>query len=414
MTQDKALEILKTGVNVFLTGEPGSGKTYTINQFTKWLRSQGKTYAVTASTGIAATHINGKTIHSWSGMGIKEKVTDADIAAILQKEYAVEQMDRCDVLIIDEVSMLSGSAIDNVDRILRAIKFTSFTGEAFGGLQVVFVGDFFQLPPISKPGKEPGLFAFESDAWNEAKLSVCYLTEQHRQEDQEFLEILTAMRNGKMTDAHTKRLLQCRNGKKPKTKLYTHNMEVDAINMAELLKLPGKAETFAMESGGLQFLVDTLKKNCLSPQSLVLKKGAVVMFTKNNFEERYVNGTLGVIVDFASNGMPIVETHDGLRITARYAEWSIDNMKGWISQIPLRLAWAMTVHKSQGMSYDEAAMDLSKCFEYGQGYVALSRVRSLKGLYLEGMNERALEMHPKVVSQDALFREQSDLLDNKN
>lgn len=411
MKQAKALEILKTGANVFLTGEAGSGKTHTINEFIKWAKSRGKRVAVTASTGIAATHINGTTIHSWSAMGIKDKITDADIATIQTKPFAVEKIEDADILIIDEISMLGGNILDNLDRIMRVIRMTAFSAIPFGGVQIVLVGDFFQLPPVSKNPKEPAVFAFESKSFEEAMFKVCYLTEQHRQEDPDFLEILTAMRNGNVTDKHKEMIKKTalKKGKKPDTKLFTHNLEVDHLNRAELMKIDGEEKTYTMESGGIPFMIDILKKNCLSPEKLTLRVGAIVMFTRNNFDAGYVNGTIGMVVDYASNGLPIVETRDGDMITVQYAEWSIEDTKAWISQIPLRLAWAITVHKSQGMSLDSAAIDLSKCFEYGQGYVAISRVRSLEGLYLEGLNDNAFKMHPKVIEKDKEFRRLSEL-----
>lgn len=410
MRQSDALKVLKSGKNVFLTGEPGSGKTYTVNQFTSWLEASYRPYAVTASTGIAATHIEGVTIHSWTGLGIKELITDQHVEDIKEKEYLVRKMMSAEVLIIDEISMLSAQAIDNIDRILRGVR-TPFMAESkpFGGLQIVFVGDFFQLPPVAKDGRKVQ-FAFESEAWKLASPEVCYLTEQHRQSDELFLEILTSMRKGNVKQSHKDALLR-KPDIKPETKLFTHNVEVDRINNEELGKIDGEQKIFLMTDGGNSFLVETLKKNCLSPQRLVLRIGAVVMFTRNNFDVGYVNGTLGTVTGYR-NGSPVVRTKDGQVIEVDVAEWGIDDGRAWIRQIPLRLAWAITVHKSQGMSLDAARIDLSKAFEYGQGYVAISRVRTLEGLYLEGMNERALEMHPKIVEADAGFRVQSELLEN--
>lgn len=407
MTQNGALEILKKGGNVFLTGEPGSGKSYTVNKFTAWLEEQYINYAVTASTGIAATHIGGVTIHSWAALGIKEVITDQHVEDILEnKPFVVRKIQAAKVLIIDEVSMLSAQSIDNVDKILKGIRSKGLmeTPKPFGGIQVVFVGDFFQLPPVTKDGKV-AMFAFESEAWKAAAPTVCYLTEQHRQSDELFLKILTAMRSGKVSKAHKKALLH-KPRIKPETKLFTHNVEVDLINAEELDMIDGEEKTFHMFSGGIPFLIEMIKKSCLSPAELTLRIGAIVMFTRNNFDEGYVNGTLGKVVAYEGQ-YPIVQTKDGDRIRVEHAEWSIDNDKAWIKQLPLRLAWAITVHKSQGMSLDEARMDLSQCFEYGQGYVAISRVRTLAGLYLEGVNDRAFEMHPKVVAADKLFREES-------
>ena len=272
------------------------------------------------------------------------------------------------------------------------------------------VGDFFQLPPVSRG--ESANFAFQSDAWKAANSVVCYLSEQHRQEDGEFLDLLGAVRRNKVEARH-RQILRGRmhgEGKVKATRLHTHNAEADRINDESLAKVEGKTHVFHMTTRGASSLVESLKQNCLSPETLILKEGASVMFTRNNFDEGYVNGTLGKVTGFASNGNPIVKTKNG-SIEAKDGEWSIaDGSKilAQIKQIPLRLAWAITIHKSQGMSLDAAIIDLSQAFEYGQGYVALSRVRTLEGLFLEGFNDRALLLHPTIQQQDALFRAKSD------
>lgn len=401
MTQSDALKALLSGSNVFLTGEPGAGKTYTVNQFIEQLRMNDIPYAVTASTGIAATHINGQTIHAWSGIGIRDKITDGVLATLESNDFTMQRVNRARVLIIDEVSMLDALFIDNLDLVLKHLRGDS---RPFGGLQVVFVGDFFQLPPVVK-GRETR-FAFEADAWNAATPRICYLTEQHRQSDGEFLDILTAMRLGTVTEAHKARLRAAQLPHEPETVLYTHNSDVDRENERELAKLEGEERSFVMRSGGIPFLVERLKKNCLAPEKLTLKVGAVVMFVRNNWEVGYVNGTIGHVTAF-EDGYPIIVTKAGKRIRPELEEWAFDEngqQKAYIQQIPLRLAWAITVHKSQGMSLDEASVDLSRCFEYGQGYVAISRVRTLEGLHLGGINPKAFHMHPKVVAKDAEFR----------
>lgn len=416
MKQATALEILKTGANVFLTGEPGAGKTYVINQYIKWLNENGIYPAVTASTGIAATHIDGMTIHSWSGIGIHRDLTDTQIEQIMDKPWVYNKIKQTKVLIIDEISMLDATTIDDVERVISKIRCEVFEEKPWGGMQVIFVGDFFQLPPVVEARKEVK-FAFQSKAWGDALPVFCYLNEQHRQEDPEFLDMLTRMRQGTIEKSHVAKLLSTR---KPSstitTRLYTHNAAVDSINTEELRKLPGETRVWGMESSGNDYLVSVLKKSCLSPEVLKLKVGALVMFTRNNFDEGYVNGTLGTVADYSSDGFPIIEVKGGRRITARYADWQIKEgnmVKAMISQVPLRLAWAITVHKSQGMSLDKAVIDLSKAFEYGQGYVALSRVRSLDGLSLEGINEKALEMHPVIVEQDGFFRHKSKELEEQ-
>lgn len=412
MTQADALDILKTGANVFLTGEPGSGKTHTLNAYIKWLTERGIEPAVTASTGIAATHIGGMTIHSWSGIGILDELSAQDLDRILSKEHVVKRIQKTHVLILDEISMLSGGTLSMLDEIMRTARHDS---RAFGGVQIIFCGDFFQLPPITRGGRTTE-FAFSSGAWRSAMPLTCYLSEQHRQEDDVFLEILSAIRNGSFDHSHASKLLARSHdtedllGDIPR--LFTHNTDVDSINEKHLATLTTTPHHYVMEETGPTALTEGLKRGCLSPTKLTLKKGAVVMCTKNNAAGGYVNGTLGTVIDFVrSSGEPIIETHDGREIVITPNDWVIEEngkIRAKISQIPLRLAWAITIHKSQGMSMDAAAIDLSKTFEYGQGYVALSRVRTLSGLTLLGWSESATRLHPEILQIDERFREESD------
>lgn len=411
MQQSTALTILKTGANVFLTGEPGSGKTYVVNEYVAWLEACGIPVAVTASTGIAATHIGGMTIHSWSGVGARDTLTHRELDQIVSREAVVKRVKKAKVLIIDEISMLDGKLLDMVNAVTRAVRQKN---DAFGGLQVVFVGDFFQLPPVTRQG-DAMRYAFESRAWEDAKLATCYLTEQHRQEDELFLGLLSSIRRNETEEDHFTLLREQTEigyeGIEP-TKLYTHNADVDAVNAGKLKELSGSARKFTMYGQGNKIMQEVLIKSCLSPQLLELKPEAMVMCTKNNFEAGYVNGTLGRVVDFEPfDGHPVIETAEGRRITIKPVSWSIAEDKkvlAEITQVPLRLAWAITVHKSQGMSLDAAEVDLSKTFVYGQGYVALSRVRSLQGLKMLGMNPNALRVDPKIVMMDERFRTAAD------
>ena len=194
--------------------------------------------------------------------------------------------------------------------------------------------------------------------------------------------------------------------------MYTHNADVDRINDEKLAALSGDAKRYTLQGEGAPPLIEGLKRGCLSPEKLVLKQGAVVMFTKNNPVGSYMNGTLGTVIGFErGSNLPIVETHDGVEIIVQPTDWAIEEggkIRAKITQLPLRLAWAITIHKSQGMSMDAAAIDLSRAFEYGQGYVALSRVRSLQGLHLLGWSEQALMMHPKVQEVDVEFQALSE------
>ena len=428
MTQREALNILKTGANVFLTGEPGAGKTHTINAYVSYLRSCGVEPAITASTGIAATHIGGMTIHSWSGIGIRTKLDKYDLDKIASSEYIVRRINRTRVLIIDEVSMLSGHMFDMVDMVCREVKQKS---ESFGGMQIILVGDFFQLPPIMKKDfaeekqntlvdvgrlQSGGTFAYDSGAWERTRLVSCYLSEQHRQDDADFLSVLSGIRAGAVSPRHREHInsRKIEIGDMPEniTKLFSHNVNVDQVNSTELGKLSQEIKLFTMSSSGKEAIVTMLKKGCLSPENLELKVGAVVMCTKNNPKERFVNGTLGTVIGFEEfSGHPIVKTKNGRNIIIAPMDWTVEEngkVRAQITQIPLRLAWAITVHKSQGMSMDAAIMDLSQVFEFGQGYVALSRVRRLSGLYILGINEHALKVHPRILEKDIDFKNKSE------
>lgn len=423
MNQKQALDILKTGQNVFLTGAAGSGKTYVLREYIKWLRAHGIEPAITASTGIAATHLNGTTIHSWCGVGINDKLTEHDINKLARRSYLRSRIKNANVLIIDEVSMLHHFRLDLIDKVIRHIRENPLA--PFGGLQVVLSGDFFQLPPISRKSNyeqdaklladdEAAKFVYHSQIWQELNLVICYLSEQYRQGDEAYLEILNAIRAGQVSSSMIA-LLKTRFGAQIKgeecsTKLYTHNVDVDGENARELSKLKGQVFEFEMSSRGPDALCAVLKKSCLAPEILRLKKSARVMFVKNNFEKGYVNGTIGVVSDCDDFGIE-VETLGGRTISVPRESWLIEEdgrRKAEIIQYPLRLAWAITVHKSQGMSLDRAEIDLSNPFEKGMGYVALSRVRSLSGLSLKGLHDSAFLIHNEVIEYDKSFQKESD------
>lgn len=408
MNQSQALKILQSGANVFLTGSAGAGKTFLLNQFIDYLKSKKIKVGVTASTGIAATHLNGRTIHSWAGLEIERALTDKQIKKKLKRDELVERISDAQVLVIDEISMLDADRLDLVDRMCRAVK-NPFS--PFGGIQVVLCGDFFQLPPVGEGSR----FAFNAFSWKHSDFQVCYLDEQFRQDDARFLDILNSIRaNGAGTAEieflKTRLYQNVAHADRP-TKLYTHNANVDTLNDYELGRLPGEEQVYRLTERGPKELVAFLKKNYPAPIELKLKVGAVVMFVKNNYDAGYVNGTLGTVVDFDEDGLPVVKTKNAEKIVAKYASWNVeddDTILASIRQVPLRLAWAITVHKSQGMSLDAAEIDLSRSFERGMGYVALSRVRSLSGIRLMGINEMALKVSEAVVKKDAEFKKMSD------
>ena len=479
MRQSSALDILKTGQNVFLTGSAGSGKTYTLNQYIDYLRARRVPVAVTASTGIAATHMNGTTIHSWSGIGIKDELSDRDLSNLARKQFLADRLKDTAVLVIDEISMLHAKQINLVSQVLKHVRKND---KAFGGIQVVVAGDFFQLPPIGSKGESNReKFAFMSEAWLDAKFHICYLSEQHRQVSEaangglDLDDILNQIRRQEVTfeaiaalEATYDQSVDIK-----RTRLYTHNLNVNKINDKELAALDGEMMRFEATATGDSKLVETLKKTVRTQDELILKVGAKVMFIKNNAELGVSNGTMGELIGFAAvkideskdssealiednssdetnednaneddaventakgkksaakkdkekpktkkpitQKMPVVRLNSGREVIAEPEEWMIEDETGDVlasyEQVPLCLAWAITIHKSQGMTLDAAEIDLSRTFELGQGYVALSRLKSLSGLQLLGMNDMSLQLDPLARGADKRFLVLSDEAD---
>ncbi len=389
-----------SGESVLLTGPAGAGKTFALNQFIRIAKAEGKHVSVTATTGLAATHLGGTTIHAWSGIGVMDSLPNgfADHASKGRREI----IEKTDVLIIDEISMLHDFRLDMVDEACRLIR--KKPDVPFGGIQLIMSGDFFQLPPINRNDSRAGGFVVYSNAWRDLNPTICYLQEQHRQDDQQLLEILNAMRAGDVRRRHAELLVERGNIELPEgdmTELHTTNVDVDRINAVKLNDLYGDEVTYSQSTTGSANYVESLQRSVLAPAELKLKKGALVMAVKNAADRKYVNGSLGVVIDFDPlTDYPIVEFRNGRVVTMVPDTWELrdgDKKRASIIQIPLRLAWAITVHKSQGMTLDAAKMDLSKAFVEGMGYVALSRVKNLENLYLAGINRMALR-----VSEDAM------------
>ena len=436
MLQSEAMAILNAGANVFLTGAPGAGKTYVLNEFIRNARAEGASVAVTESTGIASTHINGQTIHSWSGIGVATALTEPLIKLIRSRRR--RKIQDTDILVIDEVSMMHAWLFDMVDQVCRIIRRDP---RPFGGMQVVLSGDFFQLPPVSvsgrnndvitpapefvtareryaKAGRNPEGFVTESLVWPELNPTVCYLTEQHRQDTGELLTVLTDIRQGRVDDGD-RMALASRLGLEPvagevAVHLFPVNRQADGLNDLRLAQIEDDEHGFYAESAGPVNLVDRLKKNMLAPEHLVLKTGAAVMALRNDTDHQYVNGSIGTVRGFApesKGGWPIVEFENGNIVTMKQASWEMmdgETVLASVKQVPLRCAWAITIHKSQGMTLDRAVMDLRRTFAPGMGYVALSRVERLDGLYLGGINDRAFLVSPDAVMLDSILRRRSD------
>lgn len=479
MKQSTALEILKTGENVFLTGSAGSGKTYLLNQYIDYLRKKRVPVAITASTGIAATNLNGMTIHAWSGIGVHKEMSDKAIRSLANKSLLRKRVCQASVLIIDEVSMLHAKQFELINQVVQVLRKDD---RFFGGMQLIVSGDFFQLPPINDKGEDVrDTFAFMSPTWEDANFWVCYLSEQYRQNDKiqsdpsnqtlSLNQILNQIRSGKVSPLAIKLLQQTQFHDLPpnSTQLYTHNADVNALNQKELARLDLPSCHYLASSGSYiqgddGKALEMLQKSVRSPSHLTLRIGARVMFTKNiNLDLGISNGTMGVVIDFVrfdgekadwqietsedkpnstikclqpkpsfqlgksklktqdyhahadqfsqDTYCPVVYLGGDRAVLVGFDTWTVEdenaNVIASYSQIPLCLAWAITVHKSQGMTLTAAEIDLSKTFVVGQGYVALSRLTDLAGLKLLGMNKDSLKLHPLVFATDKVFKQQA-------
>lgn len=417
-TQRKVVGLLNKRRNIFLTGGAGTGKTHTVR---KWMKETNRQVVLTATTGIAALLLGGQTIHRFSGIGIKARpeLAEATVKAWHEKTYhskwSLKQwrtVEYTDTLVIDEVSMLRSDQITLIDHVLRGVRGSD---RPFGGIQMIFTGDFFQLPPVvtsfdaAKYRDLERPFAFQSPSWTEAELKTVELEVNHRQGDGVWLDILTRLRRGEIGDVTA---LEARVGAtfagdvKP-VRLFPLKANVAAENTAALRALPGEPVAAPADYQGSPGWCDALKKDLPADDPLILKPGAQVMLTTNDLDRRWVNGTMGVVRGISDYGVE-VETVDGMVHTVSEAEWKkveytaesgriVETVLATARQYPLKLAWASTIHKSQGMTLDRAELGLSGCFAPGQAYVALSRVRSLEGLSLRSWDPEVVHAHPDVL-----------------
>jgi ATP-dependent exoDNAse (exonuclease V) alpha subunit len=429
MFQSTALKILNQGNNVFLTGAAGSGKTYVLNQFIKEKQSQNIAVAVTGSTGIAASHLDGVTIHSFTGINVFKHLP-SDFYDNL-KSTKKKNLKKCQILIIDEISMLPAYCLDMIDEVFKTIKHSS---RPFGGVQVVLTGDFFQLPPVvnrnfrpfnADQSEEDGEnlnqgFAYSSKSFQDAEFKVCYLTEQHRQSNARFNELLNHIREQQVTQSDIDLIKSRINAELDKeyTKLSSRNDEADTYNNVKLNEINEKSKTFKMTTMGSAENIKTLKRSSLAVENLELKKSALVMAIKNDQNGKYINGSIGTVIDFvtASNGtvMPKVEFENGateIIPTAQFAMTNGFDTIAYLEQIPLRLAYAITIHKSQGMTLDGAILELGRLFTPGQGYVALSRVIDYNNLSITTVNKNIFSINSEAFQKDVEFRSLSKALE---
>lgn len=382
--QQRAFNLMAKGHNIFLTGVAGSGKSTLIKLF-KEKYSRVKRIAVTSTTGVSASLINGCTLHSFAGIGLGKSDINVLIHKVQTNGKSKQNWKRTDVLIIDEVSMLDSVLLEKLECIARTIRKSS---KVFGGIQLILSGDFFQLPCVNS-----STYCFESEIWNRCITHTCYLTEIVRQKDIIFQKVLNNVRINNITD-ETRKILDSRvrielknnNGITP-TRIYSLKRDVKEINEFEIRRIRNRkfvydmvVQTFKHKE---EYEIKTCIKNCPAEQTLTLCMNAQVMLLNNNSLNKF-NGSRGVIIGFTDDSLPVVRFLDGVELVINSHTWSITNQDDetevTLTQIPLKLAYALTIHKSQGCSLDYAEINLSDVFEFGQAYVALSRVKSLEGL----------------------------------
>lgn len=410
-----AYEGILRGESIFLTGPGGTGKSFLINTlYSSIPNTTGKTVALTALTGCASLllHPKAKTIYSWAGIGLGKDPVACLVAGVKKSRKSRLNWLSTDILVIDEVSMMTPELFEKLDKVARAIRRTD---TPFGGLQLVLVGDFFQLPPVTCDGETP--FVFESQLWKDMRLKTYELTEYVRQKEEIFRNVLEEARRGELSKASLRVLRKRMNldySQEPiqPTMLFTRRAQVDLINTTRLQKLTTDKQTFkatityhekALDEPDPLVLkaIEKLDRDSSYAVQLVLAVGAQVMLIKNTDPKKgMMNGSRGVVVGFESGDIktPIVQFRNGNRYPITHTTWEVPEMPGIMrKQIPLKLAYAITIHKAQGATLDCALIDVGdRTFEVGQAYVALSRVKDLEGLYIHDLDPAAFRASEKV------------------
>lgn len=402
--QENVIKAVLNGENILITGSAGTGKSTLLRE----LKSRiPETLPVAASTGISAINVSGMTIHSWAGIGL-----GTDSAAVIAKRLmenkneAYFRIKNYKRLAIDEISMISGKLFNLLNEVFQIVRKSD---APFGGMQMILIGDFLQLPPVIKRAEdeEQGKFAFESTAWRAAGIKVAMLTRVFRQSDEAFSTALNEIRVGEPSDA-ARALLNARYRVHDEFShiepvlVHTHNVDVDSANADRLAAEPGDSEYFQARDTGRPGPLATLQANCLAPETLELKIGAQVMLLKNvDVPGGLANGSIGKVTEFSKTlKLPTVTFPNGRIFQADFDKFEIKDggeVLACRSQIPLRLAWAITVHKSQGMTLDKIKVHLANVFEDGQAYVALSRARTAEGLFIQSGSRKNIRANRAAV-----------------
>jgi len=408
--QQKVIELYLQGKNLFISGGAGTGKSFLLNYLK--LNFSHHNLEITSSTGISAVNIGGTTIHSWAGIGLANQPIEQILNNLLSTKMTKirKRIIKTKTLAIDEISMISPEVLEILNIVFQEIRQNS---QPFGGMQILFFGDFLQLPPVNRNSDELQ-FCFDSPIWHKLNLQNIILTEIFRQSDKKLINLLNNIRFGKINN-EDKKILESRikiiddNSAIRPTILTTHNAKVEMVNNNFLKKISAPIKQFTAEYSGDVFKIEFLKKNCLAYQQLTLKVGAQVMMIKNTLQkEGIVNGSLGIVRDFSvKKNYPIVEFNNGKTLTVSPESWQVEkfdstnktsSVEASLTQVPLILAWAITIHKSQGLTLDKISCDLSDSFTAGQSYVALSRARTLDGIFIESINFNKIHADPQAVN----------------
>lgn len=423
--QQEAIEAAKLGRNIFLTGPGGTGKSYVLKGILQTLKSRFKKYALTAMTGCAALLLceRASTLHRWAGIGLGKEPVGKLLTQIRKSPKTIRKWLTTDVLIVDEVSMMLPELFEKLDHIAKVLRDST---KPMGGIQLIFVGDFFQLPPVQKEEdqhheddepQDKQHFVFESPLWKKAAFHTVHLTQIMRQTDPTFHKILEQARYGTLSE-ESLQVLKARKTDEWKsqeikpTLLFPLRAVVNSINTQNLRKLKGEPQTYKAETVYtdkhdplVDYAVQRMDREAPYEVELTLKEGAQVMYLVNQTLEEekveLVNGSRGVVVGFTQDDfkLPIVK-FKGIDkpVAVSKHDWVSDEPVGLARrQIPLKLAYALTIHKAQGATLDSALIDIGeRTFECGQAYVALSRVKNLESLYVWDVHPDAFMAHPKV------------------
>lgn len=394
--QSHALELLRSGENVFLTGGAGSGKSYLIRHFMEEL--DPKQTPILASTGAAAVLLGGRTFHSFFGLGIMEGGVDATYERGLKDHRLLNRLKKVEGVIIDEISMIPGAALMVAEALAQKARDSKLP---WGGMRVISVGDFAQLPPVTRTGDRD--WAFLNEVWARSGFQLCQLSHNQRVQDNEFLDVLADVRYGKVTQRVFDFLsdkVRPHDEEASGTRLFGRRDMSENFNQKKLSEINEVEVTIDAIYIGSEKHVETLIKVAPVPQKLTLKIGCKVIFLQNDPQKRWINGTRGTVTKIEVDKITVRKEH-GREVNVDKSSFSMQDAEGNVTataiQFPLALAYATTIHKSQGATLDELWCDLRSLWEPGQAYVALSRLRSAEGLKLVGWNPRSIIVDPKVL-----------------